>query len=271
MKPIQTSYKGYRFRSRTEARWAVFFDAIGFRWEFEAQGYVLPDGTCYLPDFKLLFPDDTVVFCEVKPEEFDDFCPEELSKLRQLSDEVSCSVVLLTGTPAYRVYHQILPSTPVNTLTNVLFRDHHPYIQIVDGWNLQYLRFDEGTGRMHFQMDECQLANEFGADYVKAVEAARSARFEHGESPKPRAMHSELPRAQAREPMKPRINPKCYRCGREIVEKEVAVFSKAPAYPVKADAPERSYGLVGGALAFSFCMRCAKLIPRFGDVWQVNA
>ena len=26
---IETAYKGYRFRSRLEARWAVFFDAIG--------------------------------------------------------------------------------------------------------------------------------------------------------------------------------------------------------------------------------------------------
>lgn len=36
IKAIETSYKGYRFRSRTEARWAVFFDALGVRWEYEA-------------------------------------------------------------------------------------------------------------------------------------------------------------------------------------------------------------------------------------------
>jgi hypothetical protein len=28
IKAIETSYKGYRFRSRLEARWAVFFDAL---------------------------------------------------------------------------------------------------------------------------------------------------------------------------------------------------------------------------------------------------
>lgn len=28
LKVIQTSYKGYRFRSRLEARWAVYFDTI---------------------------------------------------------------------------------------------------------------------------------------------------------------------------------------------------------------------------------------------------
>ena len=26
---IQTEYGGYKFRSRTEARWAVYFDALG--------------------------------------------------------------------------------------------------------------------------------------------------------------------------------------------------------------------------------------------------
>ena len=32
MKPIETVYKGFKFRSRLEARWAVFFDACGVRW-----------------------------------------------------------------------------------------------------------------------------------------------------------------------------------------------------------------------------------------------
>ena len=46
----ETEYKGYRFRSRLEARWAVFFDAIGARWEYEPEGFILDDGTQYLPD-----------------------------------------------------------------------------------------------------------------------------------------------------------------------------------------------------------------------------
>ena len=51
MKAIETHYKGCRFRSRLEARWAVFFDAMGVPWEYEPEGFVLPDGSCYLPDF----------------------------------------------------------------------------------------------------------------------------------------------------------------------------------------------------------------------------
>lgn len=53
IRPIETFYKGYRFRSRLEARWAVFFDMCGLKWEYEPEGYYLPDGSMYLPDFKI--------------------------------------------------------------------------------------------------------------------------------------------------------------------------------------------------------------------------
>lgn len=53
IKPIETRYKGYRFRSRLEARWAVFFDALGVKWEYEKEGYDLGDAGWYLPDFWL--------------------------------------------------------------------------------------------------------------------------------------------------------------------------------------------------------------------------
>ena len=63
IKPIETYYNGYRFRSRLEARWAVFFDAIGIRYEYETEGYRSADGKHYLPDFYL--PDFRCLF-EVK-------------------------------------------------------------------------------------------------------------------------------------------------------------------------------------------------------------
>lgn len=52
IKAIETRYAGCRFRSRLEARWAVFFDRLGIRWHYEEQGYELPSGR-YLPDFRL--------------------------------------------------------------------------------------------------------------------------------------------------------------------------------------------------------------------------
>ena len=64
IKAIETRYKGYLFRSRLEARWAVFFDALGVRYEYEKEGFNL-DGINYLPDFWL---PDYKEWVEIKPE-----------------------------------------------------------------------------------------------------------------------------------------------------------------------------------------------------------
>lgn len=51
---IETTYGGCRFRSRLEARWAVFFDTLDVSWQYEPQGYTVgPNATPYLPDFWL--------------------------------------------------------------------------------------------------------------------------------------------------------------------------------------------------------------------------
>ncbi len=61
---IQTRYCGRFFRSRTEARWACFFQHLGVRWEYEIEGYEFRDGTRYLPDFYIHEWD---AWFEVKP------------------------------------------------------------------------------------------------------------------------------------------------------------------------------------------------------------
>lgn len=53
IKAIETMYNGYRFRSRLEARWAVFFDALEIKYEYESQGFDLGELGQYLPDFWL--------------------------------------------------------------------------------------------------------------------------------------------------------------------------------------------------------------------------
>lgn len=73
IKAIETHYAGHRFRSRLEARWAVFFDALGIEWVYEDQGYLVStrlsslgyheDHFPYLPDFWL---PGHGVFAEVK-------------------------------------------------------------------------------------------------------------------------------------------------------------------------------------------------------------
>jgi hypothetical protein len=61
--PIETEYKGYKFRSRLEARWAVFFDRCSIKYIYEPEGFELSNGERYLPDFYL--PDQDAYF-EVK-------------------------------------------------------------------------------------------------------------------------------------------------------------------------------------------------------------
>lgn len=65
MKAIETYYKNYRFRSRLEARYAVFFDALDLQWDYEMEGFDFQDGDLYLPDF---FLSDLGIFVEVKGE-----------------------------------------------------------------------------------------------------------------------------------------------------------------------------------------------------------
>lgn len=95
MKAIETKYKGYRFRSRLEARWAVFFDTLGVKWEYEPQGFEFHDGTRYLPDFWL---PDLKLFLEIKgaaPTE------DEFRKAENLRDG-GFSIAIAQGLPGER-------------------------------------------------------------------------------------------------------------------------------------------------------------------------
>lgn len=64
-KAIETTYKGYRFRSRLEARWAVFFETMGYIWRYEHEGYER-GGKRYLPDFEIDDGPERTFFVEVK-------------------------------------------------------------------------------------------------------------------------------------------------------------------------------------------------------------
>ena len=87
MKAIQTEYKGYLFRSRLEARWAVLFDEMGIRWEYEPEGMILSDGSYYLPDFYLI---DLRVYFEVKRPGLKG-TPEGEEAVRKIRDGMNCN------------------------------------------------------------------------------------------------------------------------------------------------------------------------------------
>ncbi len=92
LKPIETIYRGYKFRSRLEARWAIFFDEIGIAYEYEKEGYDLGDKGLYLPDFWI---SKWNKFAEIRPSnryEYDDKC-EALAK------KTGLSVLHISGNP----------------------------------------------------------------------------------------------------------------------------------------------------------------------------
>jgi hypothetical protein len=64
MRAIQTRYAGCYFRSRLEARWAVFFDTLSIEWRYEPEGFDLGDMGWYLPDFYL---PEHKTWIEIKP------------------------------------------------------------------------------------------------------------------------------------------------------------------------------------------------------------
>ncbi len=68
VKPVETLYRGYRFRSRLEARWAVFFDALRLGWEYEPEGYDTGGAGYYLPDFRVPGILGETKLYEIKPE-----------------------------------------------------------------------------------------------------------------------------------------------------------------------------------------------------------
>lgn len=62
IKAKPTVYNGNRFRSRLEARWACFFDLLGWKWKYEPF-----DLNGWTPDFIVYGKDSRFVLVEIKP------------------------------------------------------------------------------------------------------------------------------------------------------------------------------------------------------------
>lgn len=126
IKAIDTTYKGYRFRSRTEAKWAIFLDHAGVPWEYEPQGYVL-DCEPYLPDFLLYPGTELQSWLEIKAK-FPD--KDEIRKTRALARE--------TGIPAHLYFGPV--EMPGPGLTEKIGRDWDEYFR---GWAPEAFWSDE--------------------------------------------------------------------------------------------------------------------------------
>ena len=201
IKPIETEYKGYRFRSRLEARWAVAFDAMGIKWEYEPEGYDLGGGVYYLPDFYL--PEvrtrcGTGLWVEVKGKPTSDdydklglfcgmlaFIDGKIDNVWEREEEYGGISVDASRNRRQRI---ILVGNPPDDTGDICEQNF-----AVDGgyygcfWNFYFVDGDNYTGVLCRHNGEVWFC---GADHDQydnydlmriGVTAAKAARFEHGE------------------------------------------------------------------------------------------
>lgn len=100
IRAIPTIYRSRRYRSRLEARWAVMFDLL--KWKYEYEPYDL-DG--WIPDFALFGDEEILV--EAKPHGLRErFTEKEIEKIRRATehDEKRYNDVLLLGSTIQMEY-----------------------------------------------------------------------------------------------------------------------------------------------------------------------
>jgi hypothetical protein len=188
IKPIETRYAGCRFRSRLEARWAVFFDEEHIKWRYEPEGFDLGQHGFYLPDFWL---PELHVWAEVKP-----FNPSvvEVGRMAELAESSGHPVLALIDQPAYCAYWGIHGWSHPDAADNGYWDECLSCVgKIPDDWGLWEVQVCDYTltwrpGRLYANSGvsgkqfpyPVPLGDEWG-NSTAGIVAARSARFEHGE------------------------------------------------------------------------------------------
>lgn len=193
-KPIETVYNGYRFRSRLEARWAVFFDAMGIEYQYEPEGFNI-GGRYYLPDFYLPW---WHCYVEIKPD-----------KKTAFDVGARCCIDLFNAMPG--IITMLCAGDPMTDKMYVFCND------LTDGsgggpnaWQIAFLegaQWEHGGYTKHWigivadgsrgdrtfytsdwvaaDIDNAHGIKSYRSRFDNAKIIARQARFEHGETPKP--------------------------------------------------------------------------------------
>lgn len=173
LKAIETVYKGYRFRSRLEARWAVFLDSLGIKWVYEHEGFETSSGW-YLPDFYL---PEWYLWAEIKPGSPSD---DHFVKPQAFVIEGKRHLMLISGNPWPDEYEitfmppDIEQAGPWVGLEMMTCRHCNGFWVANES---SMLKIGVHTCERHdSQPVRCPVIRE-------AYQRARSARFEHGETP----------------------------------------------------------------------------------------
>ncbi len=170
---IETIYKGHRFRSRTEARHAVFLEHMNVEWDYEPDAF--SDGSiAYLPDFIISLRYGSAdtrtehkIWYEIKGQQPN---AEELTKARMLA-KLTNKIVLI----AFGSFSSGFKSIPTPVMVSVkpdgvvdgLF--HFSHCQGCDSFTYQ---------RVNVSMDSCACGYPHASSALAAAyNAARGARF----------------------------------------------------------------------------------------------
>lgn len=201
LKAIETRYQGFKFRSRLEARWAVFFEKMGLGWKYEIEGYELPGPWYFLPtseqnkDLRYL-PDFFIpawdCWVEVKAGAA---TASEMMKCAKLSKEAGKRVLLIIGSP-----------TRTNSLETYQVLSFMPLPKPLGNQVTGELRFAQATDEtsrtlLFLENFHCTPGGAIALEplstrrlgYLQlgtaatavcaAMELAQQARFEYGETP----------------------------------------------------------------------------------------
>lgn len=214
IKPIETYYNGYRFRSRLEARWAVFFDVMGIRYEYEPEGFCMSGGERYLPDF---FLPDFNYYAEVKGQS--ENLMDDIKKMKQFILGKKTALIILSSIPydpqakglfwfpiqyytarsggcvdgcraCFFKFEDERPNLcddfyigcrqEVHLYENSMFSDHDEFIR------LEFEKMQAVSGAKEDD-DEVSIKDSYEKELEPvelALIKARQARFEHGETPR---------------------------------------------------------------------------------------
>ena len=183
IKAIETFYNGYRFRSRTEARWAVFMDLAGIPYMYEPEGFKLPDGTLYLPDFYLK-DQDTFLECKGVMDKKDRHKIYEFAKAFTKENEKE----IIIGYPDMKFEivwceenntgHPKLVSCKENWICRCRECGKIFFLQQYYGWQCRCCGYYDGDSGF----DVLYNPEPYGENDYMPIIKAKQARFEHGES-----------------------------------------------------------------------------------------
>jgi hypothetical protein len=203
IKAIETRYAGRLFRSRLEARCAVFLTALGCKWEYEPEGFELPSGY-YLPDFKVYDDKNYAGYfwieCKpVQPQYTEGALSKEVRLARELSGGTKAGVLFFSGDSfdaIRQLYFKEKKSSEElekafihkNNMEYETLPISHCLLQGIlwQAWDRRSIMDEEFFYPMNTRgmnaHDATRPSWPLGKAF-KAANAALSARFEHGETP----------------------------------------------------------------------------------------